>query len=55
MVMAKPEKYDPAHKGRLFRMLRRAVLAAQLKVTPGEQLARETSPTVRRLAGMKLP
>lgn len=46
---------DPATKEQLFATLRREILAARLKVTLDEQLHRETSPTVKRLAGMKLP
>lgn len=42
-------------KHRMFERLRREILAARLKVTLDEQLKRETSPTVKALAGMKLP
>jgi hypothetical protein len=46
---------DPPTKDQVFATLRREVLAARLKVTLDDQLGRDTSPTVRRLAGMKLP
>lgn len=42
-------------KEEVFDTLRREILAARLKVTLDEQLKRPTSPTVKRLAGMKLP
>lgn len=42
-------------KRQLFDRLRREILAARLKVTLDEQLNRETSDTVKALAGMKLP
>jgi hypothetical protein len=45
----------PAKTNQVFATLRREILAARLKVTLDEQLHRETSPTVKRLAGMKLP
>ncbi|KQQ98411.1 hypothetical protein ASF72_18370 [Arthrobacter sp. Leaf141] len=45
----------PAKTNQVFATLRREILAARLKVTLDEQLRRETSPTVKRLAGMKLP
>ena len=44
-----------SRKDQLFRTLRREILAARLKVTLDEQLGRETSETVRALAGMDLP
>jgi hypothetical protein len=47
--------YDPTNKDQVFATLRREILAARLKVTLDEQLNRETSPTVKALAGMKLP
>ncbi|MDJ0356061.1 hypothetical protein [Paenarthrobacter sp. PH39-S1] len=47
--------YDPANRDQVFATLRREILAARLKVTLDEQLGRQTSPTVKRLAGMKLP
>lgn len=47
--------YDPSHKDEVFATLRREILAARLKVTLDKQLNRETSPTVKALAGMKLP
>ncbi|MHA7271371.1 hypothetical protein [Arthrobacter sp. HLT1-20] len=53
--MANVRNYDPAHKGEVFDTLRREILAARLKVTLDQELKRETSPTVKRLAGMKLP
>jgi hypothetical protein len=49
------QTYVPTKKDEIFRTLRREILAARLKVTLDEQLGRETSPTVMRLAGMKLP
>lgn len=52
--MAK-SKYSGMSKDQLFDILRREILAARLKVTLDEQLNRETSDTVRRLANMKLP
>lgn len=42
-------------KRQLFDRLFREILAARLKVTLDEQLNRETSDTVKALAGMKLP
>lgn len=53
--MATRRKYDPRRKDQVFDTLRREILAARLKVTLDEQLRRPTSPTVKRLAGMKLP
>lgn len=47
--------YNPACKDQVFDTLRREILAARLKGTLDEQLNRETSPTVKRLARMKLP
>jgi hypothetical protein len=47
--------FDPARRDKIFAILRREILAARLKVTLDEQLGRETSPTVKHLAGMKLP
>lgn len=49
------DRYDPASKDEVFRRLRREIRTARLKVTLDEQRGRETSPTVLRLAGMKLP
>lgn len=46
---------NPAKTNQIFAMLSREILAARLKVTLDNQLGRETSPTVTRLAGMKLP
>lgn len=46
---------DPTRTNQVFAMLRREILAARLKVTLDNQLGRETSPTVIRLAKMKLP
>jgi hypothetical protein len=54
-LMANVRNYDPARKGEVFDTLRREILAARLKVTLDQELKRETSPTVKRLAGMKLP
>ncbi|MGW6174344.1 hypothetical protein ACWF5H_12680 [Arthrobacter sp. NPDC055138] len=45
----------PTNKERVFETLRREILAARLKVTLDEELDRQTSPTVKRLARMKLP
>lgn len=53
--MTNRRTYDPTRKDQVFNTLRREILAARLKVTLDEQLHRETSPTVKRLAGMKLP
>lgn len=53
--MTNRKTYDPTRKEQVFDTLRREILAARLKVTLDEQLHRETSPTVKRLAGMKLP
>ncbi|MET4097285.1 hypothetical protein [Arthrobacter sp. UYCu712] len=47
--------YDPTRKDQVFTTLRREILAARLQVTLDGQLNRVTSPTVKRLAGMKLP
>jgi hypothetical protein len=47
--------YDPTKEGRLFATLRREILAAQLKITLDEQMGRQASPKVKRLAKMKLP
>jgi aromatic ring-cleaving dioxygenase len=52
---AERRAYDPTNKEQVFATLRREILAARLKVTLDSQLGRETSPTVERLAGMKLP
>lgn len=49
------QTHVPTKKDQVFRTLRREILAARLKVTLDEQLGRETSRTVMRLAGMKLP
>ena len=43
------------NKAELFRVLRREILAARLKVTLDRELGRVTSPVVFRLAGMRLP
>lgn len=51
----KRRSYNPARKDQVLDTLRREILAARLKVTLDEQLNRETSPTVQRLAGMRLP
>lgn len=53
--MAGQKTNDPAHKDQVFAILRREILAARLKVTLDEQLNRETSSIVKRLANMKLP
>ncbi|MET3172955.1 UNVERIFIED_ORG: hypothetical protein ABIB52_000783 [Arthrobacter sp. UYCu721] len=56
--MARAESYRVIRKNRkeeVFDSLRREILAARLKVTLDEQLKRPTSPTVKRLADMKLP
>lgn len=53
--MAIRRTYDPANKDEVFSTLRREILAARLMVTLSGQLHRETSPTVKLLAGMKLP
>lgn len=51
-----PGLRDPGlSKDQVFETLRREILAARLKVTLDEQLHRKTSPTVKRLAKMKLP
>ena len=42
-------------KDQIFDTLRREILAARLKVTLDEELGRDTSPTVTRLAKTKLP
>jgi hypothetical protein len=42
-------------KDQVFDTLRREIFAARLKTTLDEQLGRETSETVKRLAMMKLP
>lgn len=42
-------------KRALFARLRRAILAARLKVTLDEELGRETTPTQLALARMRLP
>lgn len=47
--------YDPTNKAEVFAVLRREIMAARLKVTLDRELKRETSETVKRLAGMKLP
>lgn len=53
--VTKRRTYNPSHKDEVFATLRREILAARLKVTLDEQLNRETSTTVKALAGMKLP
>lgn len=50
-----PTQSRAERKRQLFDRLRREILAARLKVTLDEQLNRETSDTVKALAGMKLP
>lgn len=50
-----PRDDDPERRDQVLRTLRREILAARLKVTLDEQLNRETSPTVKRRARMKLP
>jgi hypothetical protein len=50
-----PRGDDPTRKVQVFATLRGEILAARLKVTLDEQLNRETSPTVKALAQMKLP
>lgn len=47
--------YDPSNKDQVFFTLRREILAARLKVTLDQELNRETSPTVKRLAQTTLP
>lgn len=47
--------YNPSNKDQVLDTLHREILAARLKVTLDDQLDRETSPTVQRLAKMKLP
>lgn len=39
----------------LLRTLRREIFAAQMKVALDKELGRKTSPTVKKLAGMKMP
>lgn len=53
--MGTPRTYDPKRKSEVFDTLRREILAARLKVTLDQQLKRTSSPTVQRLAQMKLP
>ncbi|PYI69826.1 hypothetical protein CVV68_01600 [Arthrobacter livingstonensis] len=53
--MANKSKYTGWSKDQFMATLRREILAARLKVTLDEQLHRETSLTVKRLANMKLP
>ncbi|WP_104086301.1 hypothetical protein [Arthrobacter sp. GMC3] len=53
--MTNRRTYDPANKDQVFATLRHEILAARLKVALDERLRRETSPTVKRLANMKLP
>ncbi len=50
-----PRGNDPTRKEQVFASLRREILAARLKVTLDEQLNRDTSSTVKRLAQMKPP
>lgn len=44
-----------SHRDQVLDTLRREIYAARLKIILDEQLGRETSPEVRRLAGMKAP
>ncbi len=53
--VSNPKRSEPANKVEVFATLRREILAARLKVTLDGQLGRETSATVKRLAGMRLP
>lgn len=53
--VAVPRTYDPTDRDQVLSTLRREILAAQLKETLDEQLGRETSPAVKRLARMELP
>ena len=46
---------NPAKTNQIFATLSREILAARLKIALDNQLGRETSQTVTRLAGMKLP
>ena len=46
---------DPTNKPDVFNVLRPEIRAARLKVTLDEQPGRETSSTVKLLAGMTLP
>lgn len=46
---------DRPDKDEVFAELRRQILAARVSVTLNDQLGRETSPRLGRLAGMKLP
>lgn len=39
----------------LLRTLRREIFAAEMKVILDKELGRETSPTVKKLAGMRMP
>lgn len=43
------------HKEQLLRTLEREIFAAEMKVILDKELGRPTSPTVRRLAALKMP
>ncbi|MGM0928826.1 MAG: hypothetical protein ACQEXN_03830 [Actinomycetota bacterium] len=47
--------YDPTNREQVLSTLRREILAARLKVTLDNKLARETSGRVKLLAGVTLP
>lgn len=49
------KRADPAKTNQVFALLHREILAARLKAILDNQLGRETSPTVKFLAGMQLP
>ncbi|ALO65250.1 hypothetical protein AS189_00555 [Arthrobacter alpinus] len=53
--MATIRRYDPSNKSQMIRTLRREIMAARLKVALDKELKRETSATVKSLAGMILP
>ncbi|MGP9728270.1 hypothetical protein ACT3UD_14175 [Glutamicibacter sp. 287] len=46
---------NPTRKDQAFDTLRREIFFARLKINLDDQLNRETSRTVKRLAGMNLP
>lgn len=46
---------ERAHTEELLRTLRGEIFAAQMKVILDQQLGRETSPIVKKLAALKLP
>lgn len=52
---AEQERFQRTRADELLRTLRREIFAAEMKVILDKELGRETSSTVKKLAGIKLP